>query len=203
MGNRYKPYKLVDHTSPTRPVPATATDPVLWWFPEKPKKIYVAASLNNAEGALRLAFDLQKLGLKVTSRWLGHDFSNSCREVDWRPYMEQEKEWARTDLEDMDAADTLVILSNMASSSGGFHVELGYFIGRKIENILVVGNRPNVFYWSDNVRYASTSHGVAEWLASDKHGPKYTDFAAPELAFAAPEPVSFQVDQEDVGEGTF
>jgi hypothetical protein len=49
-------------------------------------------------------------------------------------------------------------------------VELGYFLGANRSNIIVVGDRPNVFYWLEDVRFTRSVDGLVEWLQSPEHG---------------------------------
>ena len=49
-------------------------------------------------------------------------------------------------------------------------MELGYFLGARRTNIVVVGERPNVFFWTDSVRFTPTTDGLVEWLLDESHG---------------------------------
>ena len=124
-------------------------DDRLWKLSVQPKNVYVAASLNNQEVALRFSLQLQDAGFQVTSRWLRRDFSKKPTKDDWPAYVALEEEMGNINLQDLDRADTLVLLADVPSTSGGFCVELGYFLGARRTNIVVVGERPNVFFWVD------------------------------------------------------
>ena len=145
-------------------------DERLWRLDVKPKDIYVAASLLNQENALRFSLRLQDAGFQVTSRWLRRDFSKKPTKDDWPAYVALEEEMGKMNVENLEAADTLVLLSDVPSTSGGFCVELGYFLGAKRTNIVVVGERPNVFFWTDSVRFTPTTDGLVEWLLDQSHG---------------------------------
>jgi hypothetical protein len=81
-----------------------------------------------------------------------------------------DEEMGRIDVEDVLSADTLIILANQPSSSGGYHVELGLFLGAGKTNAIVVGERRNVFYWTEHVRFTHSVDGLVEWLQSPEHG---------------------------------
>jgi nucleoside 2-deoxyribosyltransferase len=96
--------------------------------------IYVAAAWAWREQAQELAKVLHQSGHRVTSRWL--DEIHEIGAVG-----------ARDDLEDIDAADTLVLMTmpiGTMFSSGGRMVELGYAIARR-KNIVLLGERENIF----------------------------------------------------------
>ena len=152
----------------------------LWRLDLPPRNIYVAASLKSQVDALRFAIQLQDAGFCVTSRWLRNDFSkrptvpatenNIERESAWRMWATYEEAWGQRDVEDLEKSDTLIILANQPSSSGGFHFELGHFVGSGKKNIITVGDRPNVFFWHDSVRFMKELDGLIEWLQDPSHG---------------------------------
>ena len=150
----------------------SVADDRMWRLDVKPKDIYVAASLLNQENALRFSLRLQDAGFQVTSRWLRRDFSKKPTKDDWPAYVALEEEMGNIDVEDVLRSDTLIILANTPSSSGGYHVELGLFLGANKPNIIVVGDRPNVFYWLKDVRYTLGTEGLIEWLGDPAHGQK-------------------------------
>lgn len=143
----------------------------LWLFDVKPEKVYVAASMAEISQAVKLALLLTDAGLKVTSRWLRHDFSDKPDETHSRDYYRYEQDWGEKDLSDVYQADTLVVLNPQRSSLGGTHVEFGYFTALGRKNLLVVGDRPNVFYYSNEVRFTKTLDPVVEFLTLSGHGP--------------------------------
>ena len=154
-------------------------DDRMWRLDVKPKAVYVAASLLNQAAAVQLADQLIAAGFTCTSRWLRRDFSTRLSKDDWRARVALEEEMGNIDVEDVLRSDTLIILANTPSSSGGYHVELGLFLGANKPNIIVVGDRPNVFFWTDSVRYSPTTEGLVEWLKDPAHGyvePRYEPF---------------------------
>jgi hypothetical protein len=120
--------------------------------------------------AAQLALQLVDAGFIVTSRWLRTDFFARPGESDWRRFVEFEECMGRIDVEDVRKSDTLIVLAHEPSASGGYHVELGMFLGAGKTNIIVVGNRPNVFYRTEHVRFTPNTKGLVEWLGSPEHG---------------------------------
>ena len=152
--------------------PATARyADCLWLLDSRPKNIYVAATLGEQETAAKFALSLRDAGFHVTSRWLRKDFSDRPdASAGWVEYDAYEAAWGEIDLDDLRVSDTLIVLAHQPSATGGYHVELGYFLGAGRTNIIVVGERPNVFYFTSNVRYTRTTDGLVDWLRSEEHG---------------------------------
>ena len=147
------------------------TSPRLWALDSPPRVIYVAAATSNQAAAARLALKLFDAGFTVVSRWLRHDFSDRPdRMQDWARFLVYAEEWGERDLEDLEKADTLIVLANEPSTHGGYHTELGYFLGARRTNIVVVGDRPSVFYYTKDVRWALTTDKLVEWLSDPAHG---------------------------------
>jgi hypothetical protein len=150
-------------------------------FTTPPCSIYVAASVKNQLAAAKLALELIDVGFKVTSRWIRHDFEgrvdasaallkqklgehlDPAEEELVAAHDELMAEWGAKDLEDLEKVDTMVLLSTTPSSSGGYHVELGYAIASG-KNILVVGDRPNVFFYTATVKFVQKLDGVVGWM---------------------------------------
>jgi len=104
---------------------------------------------------LRLALALGQAGIEVTSSWLMFDFTGVPeRTTKYNNWRDTSIEWARRDTEDLEAADALIILADQKSSTGGFHFEAGYYLGRGKTDILVVGSeRTQMFFWLPCVRW--------------------------------------------------
>jgi len=164
--------------------PCGEFDTRLWRLEVRPRNIYVAASMNAQTEALRFALRLIDAGFSVTSSWLRKDFGNKPSPHKWQAYFEYEAKWGEVDLADLERADTLVVLANESSSSGGYHCELGYFLGAKRSNIVVVGDKANVFYFTSSVRWAPSDHDLVEWLCAPEHGEVV---AAPVTSFEVPQ----------------
>jgi hypothetical protein len=147
------------------------SDARLWRLPVRPQDIYLAASMRAQAQAARFALQLIDAGFNVTSSWLRKDFSDRPAETNWRQFAEYEARWGATDLTDLQRSDTLVVLADEPSSHGGYNVELGFFLGAGRENVVVVGgDRPNVFFYADAVRWCPTIVGLVEWLLAKEHG---------------------------------
>lgn len=120
-----------------------------------PNKVYVGASLATKTSAAVLAESLRRIGITVTSRWHDH--------VGYAPTPQDTVEileswgtqWGLNDVDDMDKANTLVLLTDVLSSSGGLWVELGYFLARLDVNILMVGKKRNVFCYHPSILHVS------------------------------------------------
>lgn len=147
-------------------------DTRLWKLAVKPKHIYVAAPVPEQKLAQEFAHQLSGAGFQITSRWLGHDFLGDRPDFfhEHERWKDHQAAWGEFDLADVMAADTLIILSKEKSSTGGYHVELGCFLGAGRDNIIVVGGRPNVFFWTRRVRYSPSTEGLIEWLLDEGHG---------------------------------
>jgi nucleoside 2-deoxyribosyltransferase len=97
-------------------------------------KIYTAAAWIWRDHARGLARAITESGHEVTSRWLREDCAT-------------EEQGARQDLEDIDRADMLVLLTmpkGTMFSSGGRMVEFGYAMA-KGKVVAIIGERENVF----------------------------------------------------------
>jgi hypothetical protein len=158
----------------------------MWRLATEPRNIYVAAPITDTAPALRLAMSLQDAGFTVTSSWLRHDFSDkpdissildrlkresTTLDMDekrmWEAWKSYEKEWGERDLTDVLRSDTIIILADRPSTSGGYHVELGLALGTG-KNVIAVGGRPNVFFWTDQVRYTNDTNLLVDWLVQQK-----------------------------------
>lgn len=107
-------------------------------------KIYLAASWS-LKGEMREVRDfLHQAGHQVTSRWIDEPAEQSLKARDLAGDSENGARHARQDLEDIDAADCVLVFTEVASTTGGLHVELGYGLGRG-KRVLVCGPRVNVF----------------------------------------------------------
>ena len=145
-------------------------EPRLWRLETAPKKIYVAASVYNLRQAKRFARQLIGAKFQVVSSWLLANFSTRAKLEDWPRYARECERYGNSDLADLAAADTLIVLTDVPSSSGGLYCELGYFLGSGKTNVVVVGQRPNVFFFTDTVRWVPNSEGLVQWLCGQEHG---------------------------------
>lgn len=130
-----------------------------------PRKVYVAAALSEQGNAAKLALSLQDADFLVTSSWIRHDFSDRVK-LGQHDIDEDLRKWGELDLYDLSRSDTLIVLSDRESTSGGYHVELGYFLASPLtKNIVVVGEKRNVFFRTKNVRHWDKSTvELVDWL---------------------------------------
>ncbi len=112
-------------------------------------KVYLAARFQEAPAMRSFAALLKASGIDTTSRWFDgtHELRSDLDEA------KQRQRFAAEDLEDIDAADALVLFNpaeHHRSGTGGRHVEVGYAIGTQ-KPIFIVGARENVFHWHPSV----------------------------------------------------
>lgn len=147
----------------------------MWRLNRLPEKIYIAASIAAILPAAQLALQLVNAGFKVTSSWLGLDHAalKAQGEANEKDYISIQKTFGAADLRDLELADTLIVLTDIASTSGGLYVELGHFLAQgDRKNIIVVGPRLNVFFWLPCIRITPYTDGLIEWLQHPDHGKK-------------------------------
>lgn len=104
---------------------------------------------------------LHAAGHEVTSRWVLLDGTNNVLGEDELALDLSVGEVPGTEcLEDIKRADAVVILTDAPSSTGGYHVELGYALGLN-KPIEVVGPALNVFHSLPTLKRHST---IADFL---------------------------------------
>lgn len=103
--------------------------------------VYIAGSWKNKEFIRRRAEELIRLGISVTSRWLTSEEANPNSDSSVMCMYH-----AHMDLEDVLRADLFVVDTSVSSTTGGYHVELGYAIGLG-KSIYIVGHRENIFQY--------------------------------------------------------
>src|SRR5690349_7823342 len=99
-----------------------------------PGNCYLAGSWADRPRLRGIRDELAALGIEVTSRWLDH-------EGVWI----LSPSWAAKDLADIDAAQSLIVFTDVPSTAGGFHWESGYAFGRN-KPIIGVGPRTCLFH---------------------------------------------------------
>lgn len=138
-------------------------------------KIYLAGPYVARDQLNEYADELRAIGYTVVSTWLAEKHEINDGTTGAAPDLEDSvvSTHARTDLNDIDRADVLVLFTLRAvqvgitaSTSGGRHVETGYAIARGIP-VLVVGEPENVFHrMSSGVHCAPTWHAAVIDLAA-------------------------------------
>jgi hypothetical protein len=111
------------------------------------QKVYLAARYDRRDELREHRKVLNSLNIYVTSRWLDEQepLNSQMGQHSEEFYIET----ARVDLEDVDAADTIIFFSENPLEGfrrGGRHVEYGYAL-KGGKNIVVVGPRENVFHY--------------------------------------------------------
>jgi len=119
-------------------------------------EIYLASLYSRREEMERIALDLMNAhGYDITSRWVFGGEEGFTRE-----------EIAVFDLEDVEAADTIIAFSEPYGTlykGGGRNVELGYAMA-KGKRCVIIGERENVFMWHPQIEQFDT---IEEWIAFD------------------------------------
>lgn len=109
---------------------------------------YIGARHDRRPWLLRnVAEPLIAAGHEVTSRWLSYN-DNNDRLLDTTDLACNPSAGcapAMISLEDINRASVVVIFTDKLSTTGGYHVELGYALGLR-KTIVVVGPRLNVFH---------------------------------------------------------
>lgn len=107
-------------------------------------KFYLAASWGRQAEMREVREELSK-DHSVTSRWIDLDPATE----NWTPeeFATAAIPHAQDDLEDIDAADAVLLFLGRASARGGRHVEMGYALGRGISVYVVSEGRSheNIF----------------------------------------------------------
>jgi hypothetical protein len=111
-------------------------------------RIYLAANYSAHPLMQAYCAILEDLGHEVTSRWIQGTHSESNKE----------SEYAKIDLYDLDNAEMIVFFSEQFPNSrirGGKHVEFGYALAKE-KQIVIIGDRKNVFHYLDCIRRFET-----------------------------------------------
>ena len=122
---------------------------------------------------------LTALGHTVTSRWIHchpdvvGDFTSSFDVYALNEHTEDCAPLGQHDLDDIDAAQTLVSFSDKTGGGkGGRHVEFGYALAMR-KNLVVVGYRENVFHTLPQVvQYPDWAHFVMSLSITPTQGEK-------------------------------
>ena len=114
-------------------------------------KVYLAARFSRIMEMRTYRYQLEKIGIQATSRWVNEDPQAGFNRYD------SFETYAQHDLDDVLAADLLIFFSEPegVSTSGGRHVEFGIALAAGIP-IYVVGEHENVFHSLPSVRHWSS-----------------------------------------------
>lgn len=131
-------------------------------------KVYLAARFSQKNEIAKLAEELRAAGVEVTSRWLNEKApANSTMDQYSDEYL---RETAAIDLEDIDAADALVLFTvnpKEPTVRGGRHTEFGYAMGRGL-GLMIVGPRENIFHYLPAVVQRDTWEEAKDVLLTAK-----------------------------------
>lgn len=126
----------------------------------KKLKVYLASRHEDRPEVIAVRKRLLKMDIEVTSRWLleGGVLKTNIVENEQKG----SEHVLQNDLEDIDAADAVVVFSPkkaFGNSTGGRHVEFGYSLA-KGKTLILVGYRENVFHWHKDVITVRTHKGM-------------------------------------------
>jgi len=132
--------------------------------------IYLASPYHRRGELKCYAWELEYQGHTVTSRWLGGSHDSLVDGID---DVATRGGWAAEDIENIRAADTLLVFPLPASEggmvTGGVHVEMGIALALG-KRIIAVGGRPNVFYCLPQVEVCDDFGGALAALATPQAG---------------------------------
>ena len=114
-------------------------------------KVYIAAPFQQRLEVQQKAKELTELGVDVTSRWRFEDNApdGAIGELKNRDYYLGK---LFIDLDDIEVADILLLLTDQVSKTGGKHVEFGYALARR-KQLYIVGGVENIFHWHPSVQH--------------------------------------------------
>lgn len=118
--------------------------------PYQPLKVYVAARWDDRDHALLMKKEIESRGLICTSTWLTpHDDQSMDALKAKSDAVNQARQRAIKDYQDIDASDCLLVYSNrkgFRNGTGGKHCEVGYAHG-KGKPVFLLGERENIFHY--------------------------------------------------------
>ena len=125
--------------------------------------IYLSGQFEDAPTLRRIRDELAAAGVHVTSRWLeGGSAVPATARAHEQDAAARLAAIARQDMEDIDAADIVVVFNPPEACNvgrGGRHVETGYALARG-KRIVVVGARGNVFHWLPDITMVPDWNGL-------------------------------------------
>jgi hypothetical protein len=129
--------------------------------------IYLAARYSRNDEMRGVRDVLQALGHTITSRWIdqhGGNLLESFVAAKLNDDPDGCAKYARVDLEDLEAADTVIsFTSSDGGGKGGRHIEFGLALGLA-KHLVIVGPRENVFHTLPAIEwYPDWTHLVMAW----------------------------------------
>lgn len=105
-------------------------------------RIYLAARWS-VRYELRLVRDqMEQMGHQITSQWIDRDDRPAFDGDDWEAWARQ---WSQQDIEDIEAAEILLLDCRSNGRHGGMHVEFGYALAAGLA-VWLIGPKGNVFH---------------------------------------------------------
>jgi hypothetical protein len=125
-------------------------------------KAYLAAAFARQEELNGYRKLLESRGHTVTSRWLNPGYHGMMSD-DANDHAKV-CQWAREDVEDVMAADTLISFTgDRPGSRGGRHVEFGIGLTAG-KRLVLVGDRESPFHWWPGVTHLPDADAFLAWL---------------------------------------
>lgn len=132
-------------------------------------KVYLAARYSRRDELRSFRAVLIGGGFEVTSRWLGEGTPLDHKMSDLSE--EYQRVSAEVDLEDIDAADYLILYSedpDKGTPRGGRHVEFGYALA-KGKSIIVIGPKENIFHALPGIQHVRFTWEASDLLRAARH----------------------------------
>jgi nucleoside 2-deoxyribosyltransferase len=127
-------------------------------------KVYLAGSVKEVETIRKYKTIIRNSGIAVTSTWID---LNTYIEEDGNQDDETSKYYAKSDIEDIDAAHLLIFIRG-ENKSPGKTTEIGYALGTA-KPIFFVGGRPySVFHHDDSIYHWPDFETMFNWLTINK-----------------------------------
>jgi len=125
-------------------------------------RVYIAARYSRKYDMKLVRLELERNGLLCTSSWLNEPHAPDTEMQSLTE--EMNREYATTDLHDIDRADHVLFFSeSVLTPRGGRHVEFGYALGvGKI--IHVIGPRENIFHYLEHVNIHDSVSDYIEYV---------------------------------------
>ena len=142
-------------------------------------KIYLAARYSMHPEMQGVRDVLTVFGHEITSRWIdlhGGDQLESTTSAQLNSHPEAVAEFGLHDIEDIEAADTVISFTAGGGGKGGRHVEFGYGLAL-MKRMIIVGPRENVFHTLPCVKHYPDWPRLAAALAPmSAHGVDFRTF---------------------------
>lgn len=125
---------------------------------ETQEKVYLAARYSRHKELQRYAKQLEKLGYKVTSRWIWGDHQIDDEGLSLQAKESERIRFAKEDWEDLINADICISFTEeprSTNSRGGRHVEYGIALALN-KRCIIVGWRENVFHCLPDIEFVDS-----------------------------------------------